>query len=208
VTAGPFRHEPSPGGAPAPSAAAEGRPAVFLDRDGVLAEPIVRADGHAYAPTQVEDFLIVPEAGAQVQRLRDAGFICIVFTNQPELANGLLVRTDLDTMHRQLAAVVPLDDIYVCPHDKSEGCPCHKPATAMLDEAAARWGIDLSRSYAIGDRWRDIGAGLAAGCYSILIDRPYSGDTYEPDARVATLTEAVDTVLRHAHERQTHAQGS
>jgi D-sedoheptulose 7-phosphate isomerase len=176
---------------------AGGRRAVFLDRDGVLAEAIVREDGKSYAPTRVEDFALVAGAEAQVQRLRDAGFLCIVFTNQPELANGELLRDDLDTMHQQLAAAVPLDDIYVCPHDKSEGCPCHKPATAMLDGAAARWGIDLATSYVIGDRWRDVDAGRNAGCYSILIDRPYSAASWA-DARVATLTEAVDTVLRHA----------
>lgn len=175
---------------------------MFLDRDGVLAEAIVRADGKSYAPTRVEDFALVAGAGAQVQRLRDAGFLCIVFTNQPELANGELLRADLDTMHQQLAAAVPLDDIYVCPHDKSEGCPCHKPATAMLDDAAARWGVNLATSYVIGDRWRDVDAGRNAGCYSILIDRPYSAAS-QADARVATLTEAVDTVLRHAQGSQT-----
>lgn len=170
---------------------------MFLDRDGVLAEAIVRADGKAYAPTQVEEFALVPEAGAQVQRLRDAGFLCIVFTNQPELANGLLRQADLDEMHRQLRAAVPLDDIYVCPHDKSEGCRCHKPALGMIEDAAARWDIDLARSYAVGDRWRDVDAGRAAGCYSILIERPYSAAS-SADARVATLAEAVDTVLCHA----------
>src|SRR5438270_11405465 len=95
------------------------RRAVFLDRDGVLAEAIVRADGHPYAPTRVEAFVLVPDAAEQVQRLHDAGFLCIVFTNQPELANGQLRQADLDTMHRQMRETLPLDDIYVCPHDKS-----------------------------------------------------------------------------------------
>lgn len=165
----------------------------------MLAEAIVRADGKSYAPTRVEDFALVAGAGEQVQRLRDAGFLCIVFTNQPELANGLLLRADLDTMHRQMMAAIQLDDVYVCPHDKSDGCPCHKPATAMLDDAAVRWGVDLARSYVIGDRWRDVDAGRNAGCYSILIERPYSAASWA-DARVATLAEAVDTVLRHAQE--------
>ena len=173
------------------------RRAVFLDRDGVLAEAIVRADGKSYAPTRVEDFVLVPEAPAQVQRLRDAGFLCIVFTNQPELANGELASSDLDEMHRAMRAAIPLDDVYVCPHDKSEGCRCHKPATGMLDDAAVRWDVDLATSFVIGDRWRDIGAGRAAGCYSILLDRPYSACEVA-DARVQTLTEAVDMVLSRA----------
>src|SRR6266536_1778082 len=173
------------------------RRAVFLDRDGVLAEAIVRADGKSYAPTRVEDFVLVPEAPAQVQRLRDAGFVCIVFTNQPELANGELASSDLDAMHRTMRAAIPLDDVYVCPHDKSEGCRCHKPATGLLDDAAARWDVDLATSFVIGDRWRDIGAGRAAGCYSIRLDRPYSACEVA-DARVQTLTEAVEMVLRLA----------
>jgi D-glycero-D-manno-heptose 1,7-bisphosphate phosphatase len=173
------------------------RRAVFLDRDGVLAEAIVRADGKSYAPTRVDDFVLVPEAAAQVQRLREAGFLCIVFTNQPELANGELAASDLDAMHRAMCVAIPLDDVYVCPHDKSEGCRCHKPATGMLDDAAVRWDVDLATSFVIGDRWRDIGAGRAAGCYSILLDRPYSACDVA-DARVQTLTEAVELVLRLA----------
>ncbi len=174
-----------------------GRRAVFLDRDGVLAEAIVRADGKSYAPTRVEDFVLVPEAPAQVARLRAAGFLCIVFTNQPELANGLLAPADLDEMHCRMQAVIALDDVYVCPHDKSEGCRCHKPATGMLDDAVARWGIDLAASYVVGDRWRDVDAGRAAGCYAILIERPYSAAAWA-DERVDTLTQAVDAILRHA----------
>src|SRR5215211_5975998 len=114
------------------SAEPQKRPAVFLDRDGVLAEAIVR-EGKAYAPTRVEDFVLVADAGEQVQRLRDAGFLCIVFTNQPERANNLLSQADLDEMHRQMRAEVPLDDVYVCPHDGSTDCRCRKPATGMID---------------------------------------------------------------------------
>jgi D-glycero-D-manno-heptose 1,7-bisphosphate phosphatase len=173
------------------------RRAVFLDRDGVLAEAIVRADGHPYAPTRVEDFALVPEAAEQVTRLREAGFLCIVFTNQPELANGELLQSDLDEMHRTMQAALPLDDVYVCPHNKVENCRCHKPSLGMIEDAVARWQIDLPTSYVIGDRWRDVDAGRAAGCYSILIDRPYSAASFA-DTRVRTLTEAVDAVLRHA----------
>jgi D-glycero-D-manno-heptose 1,7-bisphosphate phosphatase len=163
----------------------------------VLAEAIVRADGHPYAPTRVEDFVLVPDAAEQVQRLHAAGFLCIVFTNQPEIASGELLPADLDEMHRRMRAALPLDDVFFCPHRRSDGCRCYKPQPGMIEDAVARWPIDLARSYVVGDRWRDIGAGNATGCYSILIDRPYSGDC-SPDERVATLAEAVDAVLRHA----------
>ena len=173
------------------------KPAVFLDRDGVLAEAIVRADGKSYAPTRVADFVLVSEAPAQVQRLREAGFLCLVFTNQPEIASGDLLPADLDEMHRQMRAAIPLDDVFFCPHARNDGCRCYKPKTGMIEDAVAKWDVDLSQSYVIGDRWRDIGAGKAVGCYSILLDRPYSECDYA-DASVQTLTEAVDAVLHHA----------
>ena len=173
------------------------RPAVFLDRDGVLAEAIVRADGVAYAPTRVEDFVLVAEAAAQVQRLRDAGFLCLVFTNQPEIASGDLLPADLDEMHRRMRAAIPLDDVFFCPHNRKDGCRCYKPKTGMIEDAVATWTSISARSYVIGDRWRDIGAGKAVGCYSILLARSYSACDYA-DADVQTLTEAVDTVLSHA----------
>jgi D-sedoheptulose 7-phosphate isomerase len=178
------------------------RPAVFLDRDGVLAEAIVR-DGTAYAPTRVEHFVLVSDAPEQVQRLRDAGFLCIVFTNQPEIATGDLLQADLDEMHRRMRAAIPLDDVFFCPHHRSDGCRCYKPATGMIEDAVAKWDIDLTRSYVIGDRWRDVDAGRAVNCYSILIERPYSNATWA-SARVGTLREAVDLVLteRRAGERR------
>jgi D-glycero-D-manno-heptose 1,7-bisphosphate phosphatase len=186
---------PSTPDAAGSSAEPQKRRAVFLDRDGVLTEPIVRG-GVAYAPTRVEDFVLVADAGEQVQRLRDAGFLCIVFTNQPERQKNLLSQADLDEMHRQMCAIVPLDDVYVCPHDGTTACRCRKPATGMIDDAAERWGIDVPSSYVIGDRWRDVDAGRAAGCYSILIERSYSVDA-RGDIHVTTLGEAVDEVLRH-----------
>ena len=169
--------------------------AVFLDRDGVVVREIVR-DNVAYAPTELADFQIVPEAPEQVARLRAAGFLRIVFTNQPEVAKGLLAPSTLTEMHLRLRASVDLDEIAVCPHDgqESDPCVCRKPAPGLLLEAMRRWDIDLSASYVVGDRWRDIGAGQAVGCFSILIDRPYSQCT-TADARVTSLTEAVDLIL-------------
>lgn len=173
--------------------------AVFLDRDGVLAEAVVR-DGRALAPLTLDEFKVVAEAGAHVARLRQAGLLCILFTNQPELARGLLAPETLEAMHRRLTAEVELDDLYVCPHTPDDGCECHKPKIGMLRAAAERWGVSLANSYVIGDRWRDIGAGQAAGCYSILVERVYSA-CENADARVATLAQAVDLVLEHERSK-------
>lgn len=169
--------------------------AVFLDRDGVLVREIVR-DQQAFAPITMDEFEIYPEAAAQVERLRTAGFLRIVFTNQPEIGRGLLLPETLDTMHGRIRESMALDDIYVCPHGRDGQCECRKPLPGMLRDAAKKWRIDLPTSFVIGDRWRDIGAGLAVGCYSILIDRPYSA-CEQADARVSSFTEAVDVVLGH-----------
>jgi len=169
------------------------KPAVFLDRDGVLAREIV-INGEALAPLRVEDFVIVDEAAAQVERLHRAGFRCVVFTNQPEVAKGLLPPEFLQEMHRRLTEETAADDIMVCPHVDADGCACRKPQPGMLLEAAQRADLDLSASFVVGDRWRDVDAGKSVGCYSILIERPYSNCS-TADARVPDLTSAVDVIL-------------
>lgn len=181
-----------------------GSRAVFLDRDGVLTETLVR-DDRAYAPVTLEDFRLVQGAAAQVARLREAGLRRIVFTNQPELARGTLNLRTLDRMHDILRASVDLDDIIVCPHDPDEGCGCHKPKPGMLHAAAAKWNTDLRRSFVVGDRWRDIEAGRAAGCYTILIERSYSR-CETADVRVASLVDAVDVVLARLGRVPTRTQ--
>jgi D-glycero-D-manno-heptose 1,7-bisphosphate phosphatase len=169
------------------------RRAAFLDRDGVLVEAIER-DGAPYAATTLEEFRLLPDAAEQVGRLRAAGLVCIVFTNQPEIARGTLPPEALAAMHAALRAAAPVDDLFVCPHDDTDDCSCRKPRPGMLHAAAARWDISLPDSFVIGDRWRDVDAGRVAGCYTILVERPYSA-CQTADARVATLREAVDAVL-------------
>ena len=167
--------------------------AVFLDRDGVLVREIV-LDGIARAPLRLEDFLILDDAGEQVDRLHRAGFHCVVFTNQPEVSRGLLSPELLDDMHRRLSDVTAVDDILVCPHDDRDGCACRKPRPGMLLEAARRAEINLGDSFVVGDRWRDVDAGRSVGCYSILIERPYSNCS-TAHACVTNLGSAVDLIL-------------
>ena len=172
------------------------RRAVFLDRDGVLVEALVR-EGQAFAALTLNEFHLCAAAGPQVARLRSAGLLPIVFTNQPEMARGTLSATTLGRMHERLRSAVRVADIFVCPHDDASDCACRKPRPGMLHAAAAKWGINLLASYVVGDRWRDIDAGRAVGCYSVLLDRPYS-DCAVADARVSSLAKAVDAVLAHA----------
>lgn len=168
--------------------------AVFLDRDGVLNEPEVR-DGKSFAPLRLEAFHIVTEAPEGVRRLRRAGLLCIVVTNQPEIARGALDPDTLAAMHHRLREATEVDDILICPHDSDTGCGCHKPEPGLLHQAARKWSVELNRSYLVGDRWRDIDAGRAVGAFTILIQRPYSRCD-RADAVVDTLTTAVDLILR------------
>lgn len=172
--------------------------AVFLDRDGVLAKALVR-DGHAYAPVTPDEMEIEDDAAPALVRLKDAGFLLVMVTNQPDVARGKTRREDVESMHATLRAALPLDDCRVCYHDDPAGCACRKPKPGMLQEAAAAHGIDLAASFMVGDRWRDIDAGATAGCRTIWIDRGYRERTpaHAPDARVETLSAAAAWILDH-----------
>ena len=173
-----------------------GRRAVFLDRDGVLNEAMVR-DGKPYPPPSVADLRIVDGAADGLARLRQRGFLLLVVTNQPDVARGTQTKAAIDEMHHAIAERLLVDEFLVCAHDDSDHCGCRKPAPGLLLEAASRHGVDLSRSFMIGDRWRDVDAGRAAGCRTIFIDYGYRerGPSVEPDARVKSLTEAVDWIV-------------
>lgn len=166
---------------------------MFLDRDGVLVETLVR-DNRAFAPVSLDEFRLERDAGAHVERLARAGLVPIVVTNQPEVARGLIAPETLREMHDRLRAAVPVEDIFVCVHESEAGCECRKPKPGMLYAAAEKWDIDLRRSFMVGDRGGDMEAGHAAGCYTVLIERPYSACA-RADARVEDLAAAVDIVL-------------
>jgi D-glycero-D-manno-heptose 1,7-bisphosphate phosphatase len=156
---------PPPSGSP--------RHAVFIDRDGVINRAVVRG-GRPYAPTSFDDFAILPDVAAALSMLRGAGYLNIVVTNQPDVASGTVAREFVEDLHRTLRAQLPLDEIRMCCHVDADHCPCRKPRPGMLLQAARDWSIDLSASYMIGDRWKDIEAGQAANCRaSFFIDRGY-----------------------------------
>jgi len=167
------------------------RRAVFLDRDGVLNRAVLRG-GKPYPPSSAAEVELLPDAQSALVSLRRLGFLLIVVTNQPDVARGAVSRESVEEIHRFLREALPLDDIRVCWHDDPDGCPCRKPLAGLLTDAARDHGIDLARSYMIGDRWRDIDAGHNAGCAGVLIGPGYGerAPEREPEARVATVTEA------------------
>ena len=170
--------------------------AVFLDRDGVLNEALVR-DGRPYAPTHPADMKIYPEATGALARLKAAGYLLIVVTNQPDVARGTQTLAAIEEMDAHLRAALPVDDIRVCPHDDIDQCLCRKPKPGMILDAARGHGIDLGASFMIGDRWRDIDCGANAGVRTILIDRQWRerAPEHEPEHRCGSIAEAADWIL-------------
>ena len=170
--------------------------AVFLDRDGVLNRAVVR-EGRPYPPATLEEFEFLPGAERAVLTLRQAGFLIIVVTNQPDVATGVQRRDVVESMHDKLRANGIFDDIRVCYHTDADACDCRKPKPGMLVDAAREWQIDLGRSFMVGDRWRDVAAGKAAGCYTFLIDYAYQERRADnPDAVVASLEQAGRLILQ------------
>jgi D-glycero-D-manno-heptose 1,7-bisphosphate phosphatase len=174
--------------------------AVFLDRDGVLNRPVVK-DGVPCPPAELSEFKLYPDIAEGCARLKQAGFLLIVVTNQPDVGRGTQTREAIDAMHTTLQATLPsLDGIEVCFHAGSaygDPCDCRKPKPGMLRRAAATHQIDLKRSFLIGDRWRDVDCARAAGCRAVFIDHAYREELRElPEFTVSNFSEAVAAILR------------
>jgi D-glycero-D-manno-heptose 1,7-bisphosphate phosphatase len=154
--------------------------AVFVDRDGVLNRAAVR-DGRPYPPATLEELEILPGAVEAVSRLRDAEFLVVGVTNQPDVARGTQQREVVEAMNERLVAAMPITTILTC-YEAGEDCPRRKPNPGLLYEAARTYGVDLSKSFIVGDRWRDIEAGRRAGCRTIFLDLGYSEQRPDPAA--------------------------
>jgi len=169
--------------------------AVFLDRDGVINANVER-DGRPVAPTKIEEFRFLPGVENAVRRLKAAGYAVIVCTNQPDVGTGRISRATLEAMHALVREKLKVEDVRACFHTDKDGCDCRKPKPGMLLAAADEHGIDLAASYMVGDRWRDVAAGRAAGCATFFVDYGYQQDgPNEPDYVVASLPEAVNIIL-------------
>jgi transaldolase len=184
------------------------RRAVFLDRDGVLNRAIVR-DGRPYPPQSPEQVEILPGVRESLRRLKERGFILIVVSNQPDVARGTSSQSTVEAINSHLATTLPIDRFIMCYHDVEDACGCRKPLPGMLLEGALEFDVDLRKSYMVGDRWRDIEAGRAAGCTTFFVDYGYSEQRPKScDNKVFSLAEASDIILAQTNDRSTTIEDS
>lgn len=191
------------------------RAAVFLDRDGVINAMVYNAEfGLVDSPANPSQFQLLPGVPEAVRRIRELGYLAVVISNQPGVAKGKFSPQLLDDMTANMEVALAehgaaLDAIYYCKHhpdgivsEYRMVCECRKPKPGMLFAAAEDLGIDLGRSFFIGDGLSDMQAGSAAGVTTILV-YPSSciylcdelnRQNVQPDYIVRSITEAVERI--------------
>lgn len=147
------------------------RRAVFIDRDGTLVEEV----HYLHRP---EDVLVVKGVPAALKKLKRAGFLLFIITNQAGIGRGYYTEADMQRVHRYLLGALgkdgaAVDGVYFCPHHPDDRCNCRKPSPKFLFDAAAQFDIRLANSFMIGDRIGDLEAGRRAGTRSILVRTGY-----------------------------------
>ena len=170
---------------------------VFLDRDGVINRALEH-EAKPYPPRSLSEFEILPEVPAACEKLKAAGFVLVVATNQPDVGRGTLKQSIVEEIHAQMMARLPIDRVEVCYHpgQGKSNCDCRKPKPGMLLRAARELKANLSQCWMVGDRWRDVDCGHAAGCKTIFIDRGYAEELkQQPNFRAKNLLEAADIIL-------------
>jgi D-glycero-D-manno-heptose 1,7-bisphosphate phosphatase len=187
---------------------ASDRRAVFLDRDGVINRPLIRA-GKPYPPTSLIEFEILPGVSEACRALKELGFLLVVVTNQPDVGRGCLGREAVETIHEWLLQQLPIDRVMTCFHggaSHGDTCDCRKPKPGMLLQAAEALRINLAKSFMTGDRWRDVDCGFNAGCHTIFIDWGYEEKLKrDPDFRARDLLSAAKLIeqLEHKNDART-----
>ena len=170
----------------------------FLDRDGVInVDP-----GPPGWVMRWEDFHFIEGALAALRRLHENGFTAVVITNQSCIGRGLATLETIQQVNAKMAEAVAeaggrLAGVYVCPHPRTAECSCRKPKPGLIQQAARDLGLDPSRAFLVGDYGRDIAAGEAVGCTTILVDtgKDPTAMAERPDHVVKSLAEAVELIL-------------
>lgn len=173
--------------------------AVYLDRDGVLNRSLL-IDGVPKPPTSVEEVEILTGVIEAIQILKNHDFVPVVITNQPDVARGVMTQSQVEAINTHIGFVTDIKHFYTCFHDDADMCDCRKPAPGLIYRASHELDLSVSHSYLVGDRWRDISAGNAAGCQTLFIDYKYSERAPKmPFRRVFSLLEAVHFIVGEQH---------
>jgi D-glycero-D-manno-heptose 1,7-bisphosphate phosphatase len=173
---------------------------IFLDRDGVINQAFV-VDGKPIPPKNLNEVVVLPGTIEALRNLRDNNFEIIVVTNQPDVARGVITPMTVNRINKYLEQKLKINHFYTCFHDDVDGCNCRKPKPGLLLNATRALNLDLKSSVMIGDRWRDISAGQAAGCKCFYIDCGYKEKSpLPPFIRVSSLLEASRIILEKLHD--------
>ena len=164
-----------------------GKPAVFFDRDGTLNADTGYINRH-------EDFHLFEDI-TRLSLLKERGFKLIGVSNQSGIARGLVQKQFVEEMNSLLIERYGFDAFYYCPHHPDEKCPCRKPEPEMLLRARAELGIDLKKSYVVGDKDADMLLSKAVGAKAILVQTGKLQESPYADHLAKNLTEAVEWIL-------------
>lgn len=170
------------------------RKAVFLDRDGVLNQSML-IEGVPKPPISIEDVEILPGVVEAIQVLKKYQFVPVVVTNQPDVARGDATQSQVKAINTYIGSLTNIKHFYTCFHDDADLCDCRKPLPGLIYRATHDLNLSLEDSFMVGDRWRDIGAGNAAGCRSFFIDQ--SCDERKPELpyiKVDSLLSATEII--------------
>jgi D-glycero-D-manno-heptose 1,7-bisphosphate phosphatase len=167
--------------------------AVFLDRDGVINEVVFHGSEKPSSPWRFEEFKLVSGIRRPLEELSSMGFYLFIVSNQPDISRGYIEEDTTEKINNVIYGHFPVKDILTCPHDDHHNCSCRKPKPGMLLELAKKWEVDLKKSFLIGDNWKDMEAGKASGCATVLLDRPYN-QAVVADYRVGNLKAAVELI--------------
>ena len=170
------------------------RHAVFMDRDGVINRVVLR-DGKYVSPRTIQQFRWVPHILEAIMKLKDSSFYVFVITNQPDISRKKMSLKTLGKMSELMRSYLPIDDIQICPHDSTDNCLCRKPRPGMIMDLADKWNVDLKSSFVFGDSWKDMEAGKASGCTTILMQTNYNKET-ESHFKVRTVLGGVRLIKR------------
>ncbi len=167
--------------------------AVFLDRDGVINEVVFHGSEKPSSPWKYEEFKLIQGIEKPLDELSSMGFYLFIVSNQPDISRGYIEAGTTEKINEIICKRLPIRDIVTCPHDDHHDCACRKPKPGMLIDLSGKWNIDMKKSFLIGDNWKDMDAGKAAGCTTVLIDKTYNYKV-EADYRVHDLEAAINII--------------